>query len=249
MWESGLRSDTKFALVTGSGQRIGAAIAKELHACGFCVAIHYRHSQDEALRLTQELNARRTDSTVAFQADLQDLDQVIELGSRVIEEFGRLDVLVNNASEFIPNAIPSTSADTFGALFGIHVKAPFFLMQSVMSELRAAQGCIVNITDIYAGRPLTDYSLYCASKAALEALTRSLALELAPDIRVNAVAPGAILWAEGEQASADVITHTPLGRIGNVDEIATAVKYLVLNATFTSGQTLVVDGGRMIATP
>ncbi len=244
-----MKSENKVALVTGSSQRIGAAIARKLHSQGLTVAIHYRSSEHQAKELTQELNGIRANSAVDFQADLFEFDQILELGNRLTQSFGRLDVLVNNASEFQPNAIGDTSTESFDRMFGVHVKAPYFLVQSALPVLRKAKGCVVNVTDIYASYPLQDYSLYCASKAALEALTKSMALELAPEVRVNAVAPGAILWAEGEAIAQEVISKTPLGRIGSVNELATAVKYLALEATFTTGQTLTVDGGRVITTP
>ncbi len=241
-----MTSAQKTALVTGSSRRIGAAVATTLHARGLRVAIHYRNSQGDARRLTDELNRKRADSAVAFKADLQQLAEVSDLGHRVVDKFGRLDVLVNNASVFPTNEITNTSADTFGVVFGIHVKAPFFLIQSVLPQLRTAGGAVVNITDIYAQSPLRQYSLYCASKAALESLTQSLALELAPDIRVNAVAPGAILAAENQSTPTKI--KAPLRRMGTVEELAAAVAYLALDATYTSGQTLVVDGGRLVST-
>ena len=244
-----MKSEGKVALVTGSSQRIGAAIARELHSQGLTVAIHYRSSEFQAKELTQELNGIRPNSAVEFQADLFEFDQILELGNQLTQSFGRLDVLVNNASEFQPNAIGDTSTESFDRMFGIHVKAPYFLVQSVLPVLQKVKGCVVNVTDIYASHPLQDYSLYCASKAALEALTKSLALELAPEVRVNAVAPGAILWAEGETVAQEVLSKTPLGRIGTVNELAAAVRYLALEATFTTGQTLTVDGGRVITTP
>lgn len=244
-----MKSEGKTALVTGSSQRIGAAIARKLHSQGLTVAIHYRSSENKAKELTQELNGIRANSAVELQADLFEFDQILELGNQLTQSFGRLDVLVNNASEFQPNAIGDTSTESFDRMFGIHVKAPYFLVQSVLPVLRKVKGCVVNVTDIYASNPLQDYSLYCASKAALEALTKSMALELAPEVRVNAVAPGAILWAEGEAVAQEVLSKTPLGRIGTVNELAAAVKYLALEATFTTGQTLTVDGGRVITTP
>lgn len=239
----------KVALVTGGSHRIGAAIVEELHGQGLKIAIHYRQSRDQALHLADKLNNQRSDSARAFQADFNDLDQVTSLGGAVIQHFGRLDILINNASEFIPSPIETTSADLFGRLFSVHIKAPYFLTQSVRSELITRKGCILNITDIYAQRPLEHYSLYCASKAALEAFTKSMALELAPDVRVNAIAPGAILWVENEPVSAELITRTPLNRLGKVSDITAAVKYLVFDAKFTTGEVLIIDGGRSMATP
>ena len=241
--------DERVALVTGGSHRIGAAIIRDLHAEGLRVAIHYRSSREQAMQLAAELNRTRAKSATTFQADFDDLDQVFQLGQAVIDHFGRLDVLINNASEFLPSSIEDTSADRFGELFGVHVKAPYFLTQSVLPQLLATKGCILNITDIYANRPLANYSLYCAAKAALESLTKSLALELAPNVRVNAIAPGAILWVEGESACEQLIENTPLKRLGDTKEITAAVRYLVFDATFTTGNVLTVDGGRSITPP
>ncbi len=249
MRESKLSQNNKVALVTGGSQRIGAAIVREFHSQGLSVAIHYRRSEQLALELAEDLNRTRPKSAVAFQANFKELEEVTRLGHQVVDAFDRLDVLINNASEFFPTSILEASAEQFGSLFAVHVKAPYFLAQSVLPQLRESKGCIVNITDIYAMRPLSNYSLYCASKAALESLTKSLAVELAPEIRVNAVAPGAILWAEGEPASLEVISKTPLGRLGTTEELVAAVRYLALEATFTTGQILTVDGGRSVTSP
>ena len=241
-----MNSTEKVAFVSGSGKRIGAAIANNLHDSGFRVALHYRTSKIQALELEASLNQRRANSAKAFYADLNRIDELKRLAKQVTEYFPRLDVVVNNASTMRRSSLSDTSDDAYAELFGIHCRAPYFLIQSFFPALQNTRGCIVNITDIYAKRPIKDYALYCASKAALDSLTRSLALELAPDVRVNAIAPGAILWQQNESESPALIANTPLKRIGNVEEICRAVQYLVTEATFTTGQTLVIDGGRSI---
>jgi len=236
--------DEKVALVTGGSRRIGAAIVRELHGQGLRVAIHYRNANLDAHQLADELNTIRTDSAAVFQADFNQFDQISDLGEAVVRRFGRLDILINNASDFLPSLFEQASDDAFGNLFNVHVKAPYFLTQSVLPELITAGGCVLNITDIYANRQLPNYALYCASKAALASLTKSLALELAPNIRVNAIAPGAILWVENEPESLELISRTPLRRLGDVNDITAAVKYLLFEAKFTTGEVLVIDGGR-----
>ena len=237
------------ALVTGGSQRIGRALVKGFHARGLNVVVHYRSSEVQALSLVEELNDNRPDSAIAIQADLRDISQVAHLGRNAATAFGRLDILINNASTFRSNSLASASQDQLDEQTDIHIKAPYFLVQSVVSELSETHGCVVNVTDIYATRPLGNYSFYCASKAALESLTRSLALELAPKVRVNAIAPGAILWPENKPANDELIKRTPLKRIGRVEDVVAAVNYLVFDATFTTGQILSVDGGRSATTP
>ena len=235
------------ALITGSSQRIGAAIARGLHSSDLKVVIHYSNSKEPAVQLEQELNRIRPESAIALQADLQDIEQITHLSERVIEIYGQLDVLVNNASVFLPNSVSNTAVELFDELSNIHLKAPYFLVQSFLPQLKQSNGCVVNISDIYASRPLENHSLYCATKAALEALTKSLALELSPEIRVNAIAPGAILWPENNPASHQVVAKTPLKRIGEISEVVSAVKFLVFDATFTTGHVLSIDGGRHVS--
>ena len=241
-------------LVTGAAKRIGAAIARHLHAQGYDVALHYRGSVTEAFALRAELEAARPDSTMLLQADLAAPDASEALVARTIERFGRLDGLVNNASTFFPTPIGATSHAHWDKLFDANARAPFFLSQAAAPHLRASRGAVVNITDLYAERPLRGHAAYCMSKAALQMMTKSLALELAPDVRVNAVAPGAILWPESEVSHKDVerqaaiIAHTPLARTGTLDDIAEAVHWLLASAKFTTGETLRVDGGRLLDT-
>ena len=240
----------KTALVTGGSKQIGAAIVCGLHARGFKVAIHFRNSDREANQLARKLNGLRPESAYVFRANLLDTRAVLQLGAAVVERFSRLDVLVNNASVFSANQSGDASIRQFDELTGIHMKAPYFLTQAVAPFLSESKGCVINITDIYAIRPLPNYALYCATKYGLESLTRSMAMELAPDVRVNAVAPGAIIWPEHDDSGKqEMIQRTPLNRIGDVNEIADMVVFLACDATFMTGQVLTVDGGRIIVSP
>lgn len=243
------------ALVTGSAKRIGAAIARALHADGYDLALHYRDSGPAMATLAAELEARRPGSTLTLQADLAEFDRLPELVARTVGRYGRLDALVNNASGFAPTPIGSATPAQWDTLFASNARAPFFLAQAAAPHLKLARGAIVNMVDIYAERPLRDHSLYCMAKAALAMATRALALELAPEVRVNAVAPGAILWPEpgaggagkDEAAQAAMLARTPLGRTGSAEEIAEAVRWLLREARYTTGQVLRVDGGRLLA--
>lgn len=242
------------ALVTGAARRIGAGIARHLHAGGHDVALHYRHSQADMQALVAELNAVRAGSAMALQADLADFDRLPELVARSVGHFGRLDALVNNASEFFPTPFATATPAQWDALFSANARAPLFLSQAAAPHLRASRGAIVNLVDIHAERPLRDHVLYGMSKAALVHMTRALARELAPQVRVNAVAPGAILWPEpgadgagrSDAARDAMLAHTPLGRIGTPREIAEAVRWLLCDATYTTGHVLRVDGGRLL---
>jgi len=237
------------ALVTGSARRIGAAIARCLHAAGYDLALHYRDSADDARALAADLEAARAGSTVLLQAELADFDRLPELVANIVGRFGRLDALVNNASMFYPTPFGSTTPAQWEELFAVNARAPFFLAQAAAPHLARAKGAIVNIADIYAERPLREHAVYAMGKAALLHMTRLLALELAPDVRVNAVSPGAILWPEGGKdadAQAALLARTPLGRTGTPEEIAEAVSWLLRDAGYCTGQTLHVDGGRML---
>ena len=244
-----MNSDRKVALVTGSSQRIGAAIVRSLHADGMDVAIHYNNSETKANQLQSELNSLRADSATTFQANFSDLEAVGKLGNGVINHFGRLDVLINNASIFDLESEAALSMESYQKLVDIHIGTPYFLTIAVTEALRETNGCVINITDIYAQRPNASLALYSASKAALESMTKSFALEFAPRVRVNAIAPGAILWPNDDTESESILEKTPLGRLGRVEEIANAVNYLVFDATFTTGQVLTIDGGRTVTTP
>ena len=249
MANSLVKSKRKVALVTGGSRRIGAVIVRRLHSNGMNVAIHYRKSELHARLLRDELNEQRPDSAKMFPADFNDLTKIERFANRVITQFGRLDVLVNNASKFESESDTALTTDQYQALLDVHIGAPYYLTLAVAPALKESKGCIVNITDIYAQRSKNSLALYSASKAGLESLTKSFALEMAPDVRVNAIAPGAILWPENAPPEESILNNTPLGRLGTVDEIADAVRYLVLDATFTTGQVVTVDGGRIIVAP
>ncbi len=241
-------SPRKVALVTGAARRIGAAIARRLHADGHDLALHYLHSQLDMDALLAELNAARANSAIVLQADLAAFDRLPELVARTVGHFGRLDALVNNASTFYSTPIGSATPAQWDELFASNARAPFFLSQAAAPHLKAARGGIVNITDIHAEQPLASHALYCMAKSALRTLTKSLALELAPEVRVNAIAPGAILWPEQgkeQAAQASLLARTPLGRTGTSEEIAGCVAWLLDDAAgYVTGQTLHVDGGR-----
>ena len=236
------------ALVTGAARRVGAAIARRLHAAGYDLALHYRGSAGEATALAAELDAARAGSVLALQADLAEFDRLPELVARTVGRFGRLDALVNNASGFEPAAFGGIHPAHWDAMMAVNAKAPFFLAQAAAPHLRAARGAIVNIGDLYAERPRADLVAYAASKAALLGLTRGLAVALAPEVRVNAVSPGAILWPEDGADTAQqsrILDATPLARLGSAEEIADAVAWL-LRGGFTTGEVLRLDGGRSL---
>jgi len=236
------------ALVTGAARRIGAAIARRLHADGYAVALHCNRSREAADALAADLDAQRAGSVHVLQGDLADATVLPTLVEDTVAQFGRLDALVNNAAAFAPTAFAATGADAFDALMATNARAPFLLAQAAAPHLRAARGAIVNIGDLYAERPRADLVAYAASKAALLGLTRGLAVALAPDVRVNAVSPGAILWPEDGADSAQqtrILDATPLARLGSAEEIADAVAWL-LRGGFTTGEVLRLDGGRSL---
>ncbi len=239
----------KVILITGAAHRIGAEIARTLHQRGALIAIHYNTSDNAARALKDSLEQNRPDSCLLIQADLLATDATKQIIHNCICHFGKLDVLVNNASSFHPTPIGSITAADWDDLVGSNLKAPLFLSQAAAPHLRKTAGCIVNIVDIHAERPLKNYPVYCAAKAGLAMLTKSLARELGPSVRVNAVAPGAILWPEQDicdTTKADILSRTALKRQGTPNEIANAVLFLILTATYTTGQTLTVDGGRSL---
>jgi pteridine reductase len=241
--------DGKVVLITGAAHRIGAATARLLHAHGANIVLHYRGSRQEALAIQAELNGRRPESVVLVQADLLDSGKLTALVREAQAAWGRLDVLVNNASTFYPTSIGEVEESHWNDLFGTNLKAPFFLAQAAAPHLRRRRGCIVNIVDIHADRPLKGYSVYSIAKAGLVMLTKSLAGELGPEIRVNAVAPGAILWPEhgmDEVTKQRIVSRTFLKRQGEPLDIAKTVLFLVRDAAYMSGQVLTVDGGRSL---
>jgi pteridine reductase len=238
----------KTVLVTGAAKRVGCAIARELHAAGANIMIHYRSARLEAHALAAEFNARRPASAACGQADLLAIETLPGLVAATLERFGRLDALVNNASSFFATPLATIDLAAWDDLIGSTLKAPLFLAQAAAPQLRAARGALVNITDIHAERPLAGYPLYCAAKAGLLGLTRALAIELAPEVRVNAVAPGAILWPDDsdfdDAGRAAIVAHTLLKRTGSPQDIARAVRFLLAEATYMTGQVINVDGGR-----
>jgi pteridine reductase len=240
--------DRKAALVTGAGRRIGAAIVRRLHADGYAVVIHYRGSRAVAEALAAELDAARPGSAIALHADLAAFDRLPELVARTVGAFGRLDLLVNNASAFYPTPVGQATPAQWDDLFASNARAPFFLSQAAAPHLRAARGAIVNLVDIHADQPLAGHPLYCMAKAALRMMTKALARDLAPEVRVNAVAPGAILWPDAgksPEAQAALLAKVPLGRTGAPEDIAGAVAWLAGDASgYVTGQVLRVDGGR-----
>jgi pteridine reductase len=236
-------------LVTGAARRVGAEIVRSLHAAGARVAIHCRSSVAEAEALAAELNGVRADSAAVFAADLLDSAALPGLVESVVARFGRLDALVNNASSFFATKVGAVDTAAWDDLIGSNLKAPLFLSQAAAPHLEQSGGCIVNITDIHAERPLKGYPLYCAAKAGLLGLSRALALELGPRVRVNAVAPGPIEWPQNQHdfppdARTAIIEHTLLKRIGSPADIARTVKFLVFDAPYVTGQVINVDGGR-----
>ena len=244
--------DGRFALVTGAAKRIGAVIARTLHAAGANVAIHYNRSAAEADELADELNRRRAKSAFTIAADMRDIAAVERMAKQVLDRTGgRLDVLVNNASNFYPTPIGTITLEQWDDLFGSNLKAPLFLSQALVPALRAARGVIVNIVDVHSQRPLRDHPVYGPAKAGLAMLTRSLAKDLGPDVRVNGVSPGAILWPDEGQGMSDalraaIIKQTALKRAGEPEDIAAAVLFLVRDAPYVTGQIIAVDGGRSV---
>ena len=237
----------KWALITGAARRVGAEIATTLHAQGAGVAIHYRGSADQALTLVRQLNDRRPDSALAVQADLVQTSQLGALIETVTARSDRLDILINNASSFYPTPLATVTESQWADLIGTNLKAPLFLAQAALPHLKASRGVIINIVDIHAVRPLRDHTAYGAAKAGLAFLTRALARDLAPDIRVNGVAPGAILWPDGGVSDSmrdTVLRQIPLKRVGEPADIAGCVLYLVRDASYVTGQIIAVDGGR-----
>ena len=236
------------ALITGAAVRLGAASAGLLHSNGFNIIIHCHRSTTPAAELAAEFNAIRPDSSRVLQADLADIPAVTGLGEQAIAAWGRLDVLVNNASAFYPTPLASIDASQWDELFASNAMAPLFLSKTVAPALQNTRGCIINMSDLYARRGLTNHAIYTMAKAALEAMTRSLARELAPRVRVNGIAPGAILWPPGEELSEEkkqaIIDKSCMKKMGDPSDIANAVLFLVKNATYMTGQILHVDGGR-----
>ncbi len=239
----------KVVLITGAARRIGAVLARAFHERGARVAIHYRGSADAARQLATELNGLRPDSALTFAADLCDLGAVAALPATVIAAFGRLDVLVNNASTFYPTPVGEITAAQFDDLIGTNLRAPLFLAQAAAAELRLRHGLIINIADIHGLRPLKRHPVYSAAKAGLVMLTRALARELGPQVRVNAIAPGPVLWPAGgidSELQKRIVARTALKRGGSPDDVARAVIFFATEAPFVTGEVLAIDGGRSL---
>ena len=241
----------KVVLVTGGARRVGAAIARRVHQHGASLMIHHRASVTDARKLQSELNATRANSVSLLQGDLLDTAKLPHLITHTVQTFGRLDALINNASSFYPTPVGEITEKAWDDLIGTNLKVPLFLSQAAAKELRKAHGCIVNIIDIHAEFPMKNYVVYTAGKGGLLALTRSLARELGPEVRVNGIAPGTILWPEDESWQDEIsrqriINQTALKRIGEPDDIAKAVEFLVADAPYVTGQVIAVDGGRSV---
>jgi pteridine reductase len=244
-------AEVKVAVVTGAAKRIGRAITEHLHDRGFDIALHYRRSSRDAQTLAEKLCSQRAASCRLFQADLEDQSQVATLTRELQAQYSSIHLLVNNASVFAPTPIETSTPAELDSMLNANLVGPYVLIQGLLPVMKFGHASIVNILDVHADRPLRDYNMYGASKAGMAALTRSLALELAPDIRVNGVAPGAILWPEGDDSydeamRAETLQKTPLQRLGEPMDIARTVGFLACDAPFITGQVIVVDGGRAL---
>lgn len=238
----------KVAFITGAAKRLGANTACHLHNLGYKVVIHCLSSKELGMALVNQLNTVRTDSAKLIQGDLSDFDMLETIANDAKTCFGRLDVLVNNASSFYPTPVGTITAQDWNSLVGSNMQAPLFLSQYCTDQLSLNQGVIINMVDIHAERPLKQHTLYCMAKAALVTMTKSLAQELGPNVRVNGVAPGAILWPEAEldeTAKEEILRQIPLNQIGSAEDIAQAIEYLI-NAKYVTGHIIAVDGGRSI---
>ncbi len=243
----------KNVLITGAAKRIGAACARLLHSEGCNVFLHYRSSKEDALQLCDELNQQRPDSAKVMQADLLDMNELESVAREACMAWGGIDVLVNNASSFYPGAVAKVTERQWDELLGSNLKAPFFLAKALAETLADNKGCIVNIVDIHAERGLSGYPVYSIAKAGLAAMTKVLAKELGPAVRVNGVAPGAIIWPEldlqtdlSEQARQEILQRVALKRSGEPADVAKAVLFLIKDADYMTGQILTVDGGRTL---
>jgi pteridine reductase len=237
----------KWALVTGGAKRIGATIAETLHNNGFNVAIHYNSSSDSAEQLCAQFNAKKQDSSIAIGADLLDQSSLENLIPSLIEKTKRLDILVNNASTFYPTPIEKIVLEDWENLFGTNLKAPLFLSKYAAKYLRQSRGTIINIIDIHSKKPLKDHPIYGSAKSGLAMLTRSLASDLAPAVRVNGISPGLILWPENnpsDQVKNNILQQIPLKKIGTSEDIANCVLFLIEDAPYITGEIIAVDGGR-----
>lgn len=242
-------SRTRFALITGAARRIGACIAETVHQRGCDVILHYNSSRTEVDKIAGRLNDSRQGSATVIQAELGDTEQINRLAEQIRGQTGRLDLLVNNASRFFPTKVGTTTMQQWDDLMNSNLRGPYFLTQALLPELTIAGGSVINLLDVHAARPMLDHAVYCMAKAGLQMMTLALARDLGPQIRVNGVAPGAILWPEHEADSEyqqNILNRTVMKRAGNPQDIASAVAYLGLDAPYVTGQVLAVDGGRSL---
>ena len=244
-----MTSSGKTILITGGAKRIGRQMALTLHEAGHTIVVNYRSSSGAADQLVRELNQQRPDSASSFQADLLDMNSIPRLIAHCVSEHGKLDVLINNASTFYPTPIELLEDDFWNDLMGSNLKAPAFLAKSAAEHLRETNGSIINMVDIHARFPMENHPVYCSAKAGLEMLTKSLARDLAPQIRVNGVAPGAVLWPENDAGMAshdEILSKIPLQRMGDPEDVARLVRFLVDEGAYMTGQIIAVDGGRSL---
>jgi len=243
--------ETKVALITGAAKRIGAALARALHHEGFNILIHYGTSQPEAIALQAELESLRADSAYCLSADLSQLSELEALAKNALSRWGHIDVLINNASRFYSTEVSGIEPNQWDDLVNTNLRAPLLLSQALAKTLKQRGGCIINLVDIYAERPLKGYSIYSISKAGMAMLTKSLAIELGPQVRVNGIAPGAILWPEQtsdikESSQQNVLQRTTLKQLGSAQDICQAALFLITQAPYITGQIINVDGGRTL---
>lgn len=247
--ESPLPLAGRTALVTGGGRRLGAELARTLHAQGASVLIHYHRSRAEAEALAQQLNALRADSVATHCADLLDLAALPPIVKAAVDRFGGVDILINNASSFYPTPLGDITLAAYDDLMGTNLRAPLFLTQAAAHELRRREGLVINIIDIHGSRPLKRHPVYCAAKAGLAMLTQSLAREMAPHVRVNGISPGPVMWPEGTMDSelqAQILDRTALKRMGSPSDVARAALFFAKDAPYVTGQILAIDGGRSV---
>jgi len=243
-------SKPKVVMITGAARRVGAEMVRYLHQAGMNIVLHYRSSSKEATALADNLNIQRPDSVKLLKGDLKEYQNIPNLVNQGISLFGRIDVLINNASSFYPTDLQDVNEEIWEDLVGVNLKAPLYLTQALATELKQNQGCIINIADIHGDRPLKDYSIYSIAKAGLIMFTKSMARELAPDIRVNGIAPGAIMWPEEQHYEGmhqEIISRTALKREGSPHDIADTALFLIENANYITGQIIAVDGGRTLS--
>lgn len=240
--------EDKVILITGAAHRVGAQTTRTLHANGANIVLHYRRSRAGAEQLAQELNTIRADSVKTVCADLDDFSSYATLIEESQAQFGKLNGLINNASEFFPSNLGEVTLEHWDRLMNSNLKAPFFLSQAAIPYLKQTNGNIINIVDIHADKPMKDYTVYCIAKAGLAMLTKSLAKELGPEIRVNGIAPGAVMWPDDmpEAVRQDIISRTALKQVGSAQDIAKAILFILRDATYVTGQILAVDGGRSL---